>query len=261
MRRPLVAANWKMYKNLKEAVAYTRQFAPLVANLSEVDVVLAPPFLALPALVDTLKREGHTRIQVAAQHSHAERNGAFTGEVSLGMLRASGVKLVLVGHSERRRLFHETDTGINEKTRAAIAEGIIPIVCVGETLEERESNKTFEVLERQIRLGLAGLSPDQVAAIIVAYEPVWAIGTGHVATPKQANTVHTRLRQQLSAQFSLEAAHACRIIYGGSVKPSNAAELMTEPDIDGALVGGASLEPASFAEIVLASQQKTIEDV
>ena len=261
MRIPLVAANWKMHKNVQEAVAYAREFAPLVATIPNVDIVVAPPFLALPALVDALESEGHSRIKVAAQNIHAEPNGAFTGEVSLGMLQASGVTFVIVGHSERRQLFHETDVTVNEKTRAAVEAGVTPIVCVGETLEERESYMTSEVLYRQINLGLSGLSPEQVAAIVVAYEPVWAIGTGHVASPDQANAVHAQLRKQLAEQFSVAASDTCRVIYGGSVKPGNAPELMRQSDVDGALVGGASLDPTSFAEIVSASHQKATEDV
>ena len=254
MRRPFVAANWKMHKTVQEAVAYARDFAPRVEAVRNVDVVIAPPFLALPALVEAT---ANSRVLVAAQNVHTAPHGAFTGEVSLGMLQGSGVTLVIIGHSERRQLFGETDTGVNTKTRATIDAGLTPIVCVGETLEEREADRTFDVLDRQVRDGLAGLSAGQVAALVVAYEPVWAIGTGRNATPDQADEAHRHIRQQLASQFG-DAAAACRVIYGGSVKPGNVAELSARPDVDGALVGGASLDPASFAEIVASSRPATV---
>ena len=219
------------------------------------DIVIAPPFLALPALVEAAT---NSRIAVAAQNVHAEPRGAFTGEVSLGMLQASGVTLAIIGHSERRQLYGETDAGVNAKTRATVNTGLTPIVCVGETLAEREVDRTFDVLDRQVCEGLAGLSPGQVAALVVAYEPVWAIGTGRHATPDQAGDAHRRIRQQLGSQFGDTAAAACRVIYGGSVKPDNVAELNGQPDVDGALVGGASLDPASFAEIVARSRPPAI---
>ncbi len=254
MRTPFVAANWKMHKTVQEAIDYARNFVPLVASVSDVDIVLAPPFLALPALVEAT--EG-SRVGVAAQNVSAEPNGAFTGEVSVGMLGAAGVTQVIIGHSERRQLYGETDAGVNAKTRAAIDAGLTPIVCVGETLDEREADRTFDVLDRQVGEGLAGLTPEQVAALVVAYEPVWAIGTGRVATPDQADTVHRHIREQLTSQFGDAAASGCRVIYGGSVKPANAMELMALADVDGALVGGASLDPASFAAIVTASRPST----
>ena len=250
MRRPFVAANWKMHKTVDEAVAYAHDFAPRVEAVTEVDIVIAPPFLALPAFVEAT---ANSRIGVAAQNVHEASHGAFTGEVSLGMLRGSGVTLVIIGHSERRQLFGETDAGVNAKTRATVDAGLTPIVCVGETLEERESDRTFDVLDRQVRHGLSGLSPEQVAALVVAYEPVWAIGTGRNAAPDQADEVHRHIRQQLVSQFG-DGAAACRVIYGGSVKPSNVAELSARQDVDGALVGGAGLDPASFAEIVARSR-------
>jgi triosephosphate isomerase len=255
MRTPFVAANWKMHKTVQETVDYAGAFTPLVAGIDDVDIVIAPPFLALPALVEAT---ANSQVGVAAQNVHAEHQGAFTGEVSLGMLRASGVTLVIIGHSERRQLFGETDTGVNAKTRAAVDTGLTPIVCVGETLEEREADRAFDVLDRQVREGLAGLSPEQVGALVVAYEPVWAIGTGRNATPDQANAAHQHIRTQLASQFGDTAAAACRVIYGGSVKPANAGELMTQPDVDGALVGGASLDPSSFAAIVASSRPRTV---
>ena len=247
-----------MHKHVQEAVAYARDFAPLVSTLPDVDVVLAPAFLALPTLVDTLRNDGHNRIRVAAQNVHFEPQGAFTGEVSLSMLQASGVTYVIVGHSERRQLFHETDDNVNKKTRAAIAAGVIPIVCVGETLEDRESDRTFEVLDRQVRHGLAGLTPEQIATILVAYEPVWAIGTGQNATPEQAQEVHAQIRKRLAQILSESLATGCRILYGGSVKPNNVHTLSTQLDVDGALVGGASLDVESFLEIVAKSRATTV---
>jgi triosephosphate isomerase len=255
IRTPFVAANWKMHKTVKEATEYTCSFAPLIDDVDDVDIVIAPPFLALPALVEAT---AHSQVRIAAQNVHADRQGAFTGEVSLNMLRTSGVTLAIIGHSERRQLFGETDTDVNAKTRATVDAGLTPIVCIGETLEEREANRTFDVLDRQIRKGLAGLSPEQIAALVVAYEPVWAIGTGRNATPDQANAAHQHIRAQLASQFGDTAATACRVIYGGSVKPDNAGELMTQPDVDGALVGGASLDPSSFAAIVASSRPLTV---
>ncbi len=254
-RRPFVAANWKMHKTVAEAVDYAGELVPRVRDAAGVDIVLAPPFPALPALVDALAGPGAGgRIAVAAQNVHAETQGAFTGEVSLPMLRACGVTAAIIGHSERRRLFGETDAGVNAKARAAAAAGLTPIVCVGEALEEREADRTFDVLDRQIEAGLAGLSPEQAGAAVVAYEPVWAIGTGRVATPDQADAAHRRIRTRLATHFGRDAAAACRVIYGGSVKPGNAGTLMAQPDVDGALVGGAGLDPAAFAEIVAASR-------
>ena len=254
MRTPFVAANWKMHKTVQEAVDYARSFLPLVDTVSDVDIVLAPSFLALPALAEAT---AHSRIGVAAQNVSAEPQGAFTGEVSLGMLHAAGVTQVIIGHSERRQLYGETDAGVNAKSRATIDAGLTPIVCVGETLDEREADRTFDVLDRQVGEGLAGLTPEQVAALVVAYEPVWAIGTGRVATPDQADAVHRHIREHLKSHFGDTSASACRVIYGGSVKPGNAAELMARADVDGALVGGASLDPTSFAAIVTASRPST----
>ena len=253
--RPLIAANWKMHKTVPEAVDYAADLVPRVRDVPDVDIVLAPPFPALGALVDALADLGADgRIAVAAQNVHAEPQGAFTGEVSLPMLRACGVAFAVVGHSERRRLFGETDADVNAKTRAAVAAGVTPIVCVGETLEEREADRAFDVLDRQVGAGLASLTPGQAGAVVVAYEPVWAIGTGRVAGPDQADAAHRRIRARLAALFGDDAAGACRIIYGGSVKPGNAADLLAQPDIDGALVGGASLDAAAFAAIAAAAR-------
>jgi triosephosphate isomerase len=254
MRRPFVAANWKMHKTVQEAIAYAHDFTPRIEAVPNVDIVIAPPFPALPAVVEAT---ASSRVGVAAQHVHTAPDGAFTGEVSLRMVQAAGVTLVIIGHSERRQLFGETDADVNTKTRATVDAGLTPIVCIGETLEEREANRTFDVLDRQVRDGLAGLSAGQIADLVVAYEPVWAIGTGRNATPVQADEAHRHIRQQLTSQFG-DTAAACRIIYGGSVKPGNVAELSARPDVDGALVGGASLDPVSFAAIVASSRPATV---
>jgi triosephosphate isomerase len=251
MRTPFVAANWKMYKTIAETAAYVRDFTALVSGVDDVEMVVAPPFLGVPAAVEAARG---TRVGVAGQDLYWEREGAFTGEVSAGMLRESGAAYVIVGHSERRTKFGETDEQVNRKVHAAVAGGLTPIVCVGETLDERESEQTLMVLDRQLKVGLAGLSADTVAALAVAYEPVWAIGTGRNATAAQAQESHAHIRGRLRERFGAEAADACRILYGGSVKPANTKELVSQADVDGALVGGASLDPKAFAEIVAASR-------
>jgi triosephosphate isomerase len=251
MRTPLVAANWKMYKTVAETAAYLREFAALVSGVEDVEMVVAPPFLAVAAGVEAARG---TRVGIAGQDLYWEREGAFTGEVSAGMLRESGAAYVIVGHSERRTKFGETDEQVNRKVHAAVAGGLTPIVCVGETLDEREREQTLVVLDRQLRLGLAGLSADTVAALAVAYEPVWAIGTGRNASAAQAQEAHAHIRGRLREWFGAESGDACRILYGGSVKPANTKELVHQADVDGALVGGASLDPKAFAEIVAASR-------
>ena len=251
MRTPLIAANWKMYKTVPEAVGYVHAFLPLVEAASEVDIVVAPPFTAIHAVVNAA--EG-SRVAVAAQDVYWEREGAFTGEISTSMLKDAGATHVIIGHSERRTKFGETDAQVNRKVKAALDAGLHPIVCIGETLDERESNRTFEVLDRQIKHGLEGVSEDAVASLAIAYEPVWAIGTGRNATSAQAQEAHAHIRGRLRAWFGEKAAERCRVIYGGSVKPGNTAELVAQADVDGALVGGASLDPKGFAEIVAASR-------
>jgi triosephosphate isomerase len=220
-----------------------------------VEIVVAPPFTSVYAAADALR---NSNIAVAAQDVYWEREGAFTGEVSAAMIKDAGAEYVIIGHSERRRLFGETDVMVNRKTLAVIAAGLTPIVCVGETLEERERNDTLAVLDRQIKDGLDTLSGSQVAELVVAYEPVWAIGTGRNATAAQAQEAHQHIRQRLKQWFGADAAAACHVIYGGSVKPDNIAGLIAEPDVDGALVGGASLEVRSFADIVLRSRQAAV---
>jgi triosephosphate isomerase len=251
MRTPLVAANWKMYKTVRETAAFMTEFCGLVKDVGDVQIVVAPPFTALAAAA---KAAAGGNVLVAGQNLHWEREGAFTGEVSAAMLVDAGAKLVIIGHSERRTKFGETDAGVNRKVKAAIAGGLTPIVCVGETLEEREAGRTLEVLDRQLQGGLDGISPAQVASLAVAYEPVWAIGTGRTASTAQAQEAHAHIRGRLRSWFGAEAAEACRVIYGGSVKPANAAELVNQADVDGALVGGASLEVGAFRDIVAASR-------
>ena len=250
MRTPLVAANWKMHKTVQEALAFSVDFRDRVGSVRDVDIVVAPPFTALHAVAGAL---ANTPVQVAGQNVHPEPQGAFTGEISTDMLKEAGATHVIVGHSERRQLFGETDDSVNAKVRAALAAQLIPIMCVGETLAERESKQTFAVLERQLSGGLANLSAARAATLVIAYEPVWAIGTGRTATPQQAQEVHNRIRQYVASALGDAVATGCRIIYGGSVKPGNAADLAAETDVDGALVGGASLDSESFADIVAKS--------
>jgi triosephosphate isomerase len=246
-RRPFVAGNWKMYKTAAEAVAFLEALAGRVPD--GVDVGVCPAFTALP---DAVRAAAGTGVAVFAQNMHQAEAGAFTGEVSAGMLLAAGVDGVLVGHSERRQLFGETDAGVNAKAARAHAAGLRVILAVGETAEEREAALTELVLERQVRAGLDGLTPDQVAATTIAYEPVWAIGTGLTATPEMAQAAHAFIRGLVDGVHGV--GERVRIQYGGSVKPANAAELFAQPDIDGGLIGGASLEPDDFAAVVAAAQ-------
>jgi triosephosphate isomerase len=247
MRIPFIAANWKMYKTVPEAVAYLKTFTELVKDITDVEVVVAPPFTALYAAAEMAK---HTNVGVSAQDLHWEREGAFTSGISAAMVKDTGAEYVIIGHSERRRVFGDTDEAVNKKLMAALAADLTPIVCVGETLEERDGGQMMAVLDRQVREGLKGLSADQVAAIVIAYEPVWAIGTGRNATPAQAGEAHAAIRARLAEWWSADAAAQCHILYGGSVKPDNVKDLMALPDVDGALVGGASLDPQSFFKIV-----------
>jgi triosephosphate isomerase (TIM) len=244
-----MAANWKMYKTAQQTISFLDQFKPLVAGIDRCDIILCPPDLAIPAAVEAAKG---TNISIGGQNMHWEKEGAFTGEVSGEMLRAAGATWVLVGHSERRQLFCETDTGVLKKTQAALEAGLLPIVCVGEKLEEHKSGKVADVIVRQFAAGIAGLTEEQFARITVAYEPIWAIGTGQTATPQIASDAHKLIRSEAARRFGTEAAQQLRILYGGSVKPDNVAGLMSEPEIDGVLVGGASLDPQSCAKIVAA---------
>jgi len=246
-RRKFVCGNWKMHKTQGEARELVRALAPLLEGLADrVQVAVAPPFTALAATSEALRGSA---IELAAQDVHFEKQGAFTGEVSAPMLAEVGCRHGIVGHSERRQLFGETDEAVRKKVGALLAAGIRPIVCVGETLAEREAGRTLEVVDRQVRAALSGLPSDPIAALTIAYEPVWAIGTGKTATTAQAQEVHAAIRKLLR-ELAGGAADAVRIQYGGSVKPENAAELMAQPDVDGALVGGASLKPQDFSQIV-----------
>jgi triosephosphate isomerase (TIM) len=255
MRVPFIAANWKMFKTVHEAVVFAKEFRNLVKDLTDVEVVVAPPFTALHAVAEAVR---NSPVGVAGQNLHWEREGAFTGEISAGMLKEAGAEYVIIGHSERRRLFHETDETVNKKLIAALAAKLTAIVCIGETLEERERNETLAVLDRQIKAGLDGLTGDQVASLVIAYEPVWAIGTGRNATPQQAGEAHAHIRSRVRQWFGAPAADHCHVIYGGSVKPDNIHELVLLPDVDGALVGGASLDVKAFFDIVSRSRQSAV---
>ena len=253
MRIPLVAANWKMFKTVQDAVYYTKELRSLVKDIDDVEIVVAPPFTALHAVAEAAR---NSNVAVAGQDVHWEKEGAFTGEVSAPMLKEAGAEFVIVGHSERRAKFGETDADVNRKTHAVLGADLTPIVCMGETLGERERDETSAVLDRQIKEGLKDLTDVQVASLAIAYEPVWAIGTGRTATPEQAAEAHAHIRARLAAWFGAEAAAGCHIIYGGSVKPDNARSLITQADVDGALVGGASLDVKAFAAIVASCRRK-----
>lgn len=246
MRIPVIAGNWKLFKTIAESVALVQELKPLVANVKGVEIVVAPVFTALSRVSDAIGASG---IKLAAQDCYWEEEGAFTGEVAPKLLKDAGCSFVIIGHSERRQYFGETDQSVNRKTKAAIAAGLTAIVCVGELLAERESDQTFSVIETQIQGGLAGLAADAFGRIVIAYEPVWAIGTGKTASDAQAQEVHAFIRGMIARMFGQSVADAVRILYGGSVKPDNVKGLMTQPDIDGALVGGASLKAESFAAI------------
>jgi len=253
MRTQLIAGNWKM--NLDRAASF--ELATAIASrdsISGVDVVLCPPFVYLEAVRDAIRGSA---VRMGAQDVYSEPNGAFTGEISTSMLLDTGCEWVILGHSERRHILGEDDRSINKKVHAALASGLTPILCVGELLEEREAGQTEVVVRSQLDGSLAGVNDRQIASIVIAYEPVWAIGTGKTATPGQAQEVHADLRKLLSSRYNRIVSQQVRILYGGSVKPSNAAELLTQPDIDGALVGGASLVASDFLEIVAAARTRT----
>lgn len=251
MRTPVIAANWKMNKTQAEARQFVTEFLPKVANLSGVEMLIIPPFTAIAAVAEGLRGSA---VGLGAQNMSKEAPGAFTGEVAGVMLTEAGCTHVLAGHSERRTLYEENDQLVGEKVRAAFANGLTPILCIGETLQEREAGQTDAVNRRQLLAGLEGLSAEQVAQTIIAYEPVWAIGTGKNCDPADAQATIAAIRGVVVEAFGAEAAAAVRIQYGGSVKPGNVAAYMAQPDIDGALVGGASLDPASFAAICAGSK-------
>ena len=255
MRIPFIAANWKMFKTVHEAVVFIKEFRSIVKDIDDVEIVVAPPFTALHAAAEAAR---NTPIGIAAQDVFWEREGAFTGEISAAMIKEAGGDYAIIGHSERRRLFAETDETVNRRLAATLGAQLTPIVCIGETLEEREAGETFDVLDRQIKRGLDGVTGEQVASLVLAYEPVWAIGTGRNATADQAAEAHGHIRSRLRQWFGGPAADQCHVIYGGSVKPDNIHELVTQADVDGALVGGASLDLRAFSEIVARSRQSAV---
>ena len=238
-----------MFKTVSETVSYVDALRALIKDVQGVEIAIAPPFTALAAAVNAA---AGSAISIAAQNMHWEREGAYTGEVSAAMVRETGARYAIVGHSERRTLFGDTNDTVNKRMHAALSAGLVPIVCIGETLAERDRNETMAVLDRQIKESLDGITGEQLSAMVLAYEPVWAIGTGRNATPAQAGEAHFHIRQRLKQWFGLDASERCRVLYGGSVKPDNIAKLIAEPDVDGALVGGASLDPKSFSAIVRA---------
>lgn len=246
-RTPIMAGNWKMFKTPAETIAFFEKFLPLVERSTHCEIVICPPFVNIPAAVQAV---AGTRVEIGAQNLFWEKQGAYTGEVAGPMLAAAGARWVIIGHSERRQYFGETDQTVFKKTVAALEAGLKPIVCVGETLEEREAGQTEAVLARQFDNGLAPLSPEQFSRVSVAYEPVWAIGTGRTATPELAAEAHRFLRERVRERYGEEVAAQVRILYGGSVRPDNVRGLMAQDEIDGTLVGGASLDPDSFAAIV-----------
>jgi len=247
MRKPFIAGNWKMNTDLKGAIDLATGLKRNLADIEDVEVGLFPPALFVADVVDACR---DTSFVVGAQNMHWEAEGAFTGEISAAMILSVGATHVIIGHSERRQYFGETDDTVNKKMKSAIAAGVKPIMCIGETLEQREAGRTLEVVSTQLKGGLAGLTADDMANVVIAYEPVWAIGTGKTATPEQAQEVHAAIRNQLAELLGDDVAQGVRIQYGGSVKPDNVKDLMAQPDIDGALVGGASLKVDSFTAIV-----------
>ena len=246
-RTPLIAGNWKMYKTTPEAVDTAQRLVELVADSADVDIMIAPVFTALDPVSRVVK---NSRVGLGAQNLYWEKEGAYTGEISADMLVSAGCQYVIIGHSERRQYFGETDEAVNQKISAAIIANLIPVFCIGETESERESGNTFSVLDKQVKDGLKGKVADDLGSLVIAYEPVWAIGTGKTATNDQAQEAHKYIRSLIEGLFGTTLAESVRILYGGSVKPANVSELMAMPDIDGALVGGASLDPESFSKIV-----------
>ena len=247
MRTPIIAGNWKLNNTISEAVELITGIKRLVADTTDVEIIVAPTFTALAAVYEVIQE---SNISLAAQDVYWENSGAFTGEISPPMLKDVRCEYVIIGHSERRQFFAETNESVNLKTKAALTTDLKPIICVGEQLEDREAGNTEKIIEAHVSGGIKDLSTDQMLSCVIAYEPVWAIGTGKTATPKQAQEVHAYIRQLISEAYTDEIANQVRIQYGGSVKPDNAAELMSQPDVDGALVGGASLQADSFAQII-----------
>ncbi|MFH1156281.1 MAG: triose-phosphate isomerase [Pseudomonadota bacterium] len=247
-RKPLIAGNWKMYKTGTEAVTAAEKLAQLTRNITHTDIMIAPTYLSLPLVASALQG---SRVAVGAQNLFYETQGAFTGEVSAPMVAAAGASYAIIGHSERRQYFGETDESVNRKVKAAVHAGLRPIVCIGETEQEKDEQQTFSVLDKQVTNGVKGFRSDELKDMVIAYEPVWAIGTGKTATPDQVNEVHRYIRSQVERRYGKELAKTIRIVYGGSVKPDNVTDLMALDDVDGALVGGASLDPETFIKIIM----------
>lgn len=250
MRKPILAANWKMYKTIGEAVEFLNRLKNILGTEENKEIVICPPFTALKISAELLRK---TKIKLGGQNCGWQKEGAFTGEVSPLMLKDAGCDYVIIGHSERRQYFGETDQTVNRRLKAALAEGLIPIVCVGERLEERQKGEEFKVVENQVKISLADLSLEEAQRIVIAYEPVWAIGTGKTATPQQAQEMQKFVRHIYSQMYGEKIAESIRILYGGSIKPENISELRRQPDVDGGLVGGASLDVDSFVRIVRAA--------
>ena len=246
-RTPLIAGNWKMYKTTPEAVETARRLVELVTDSADVDIMIAPVFTALDPVAKVVK---DSRVAMGAQNLYWEKEGAYTGEISADMLVSTGCQYVLIGHSERRQYFGETDETVNKKIQAATEAGLIPVFCVGETEAQREAGQTFSVLDKQVKIGLDSFFAKDMGTLVIAYEPVWAIGTGKTATTEQAQEAHNYIRSLVAQNIDKDLAQSIRIVYGGSVKPDNIADLMQMPDIDGGLVGGASLDAESFSKIV-----------
>ncbi len=252
MKRPLIAGNWKMFKTISEAINLVNIIKAGVHKITDCDIVICPPFTALAAVSETIR---DTKIDLGAQNMHSETEGAFTGEISPMMLKDVGCRYIILGHSERRQHFKETDEMINKKVIAALKYTLVPILCLGETLVEREARRAFEVVKQQFDQSLKNLKPEEVERVVIAYEPVWAIGTGRTATPEQAEQMHSYIRRLLNEQYGEAVGERIAILYGGSVKPDNTAQLMAKPNVDGALVGGASIKAESFIQIVTNAQQ------
>ena len=248
-RTPLIAGNWKMFKTCSEAVETANRLAELAQNITDMDIMIAPPFISLALVSESLKNI-NSLVNIGAQNLFYQKEGAYTGEISAIMLKSAGVSYVIIGHSERRQYFGETDEDVCRKVRASVESNIVPIMCIGETETEKKEGKTLYVLDKQIENGLKGFRSNELATLVIAYEPVWAIGTGNTATPQQAEEVHRYIRSKIGKMFDFNLAENMRILYGGSVKPDNISELMSHQNVDGALVGGASLDADNFIKIV-----------
>ncbi|MBF0389057.1 MAG: triose-phosphate isomerase [Desulfamplus sp.] len=246
---PLIAGNWKMFKTCSEAVKTAKRIAELAKDITDIDIMVAPPFTAIEAVSEALLSI-NSRVRVGAQNLFYKSEGAYTGEISANMLKSAGVSYVIVGHSERRQYFGETDDDVRKKIGAALESNLIPVMCIGETESEKKEEKTFYVLDKQIENGLKGLRSNELGTLVIAYEPVWAIGTGNTASPNEAESVHRYIRAKIAKMFDNKLSEGIRILYGGSVKPDNISELMSHHNINGALVGGASLDPESFIKII-----------